>query len=134
MRYRSKIDWWLLLIVFIPMGWPVIEGIITGDLTLTLIFIVANALLVWMFASTYYTINGNMLIIRCGFFGRQKIAIGDITCVKTTSNPLSAPALSLKRLEIKYGRNYDYALVSPVRKDEFVEHLLKINPDIQVTI
>lgn len=133
-KYRSKIDWWLMLIVFVPMLYPVYEGIITEDLTLVLIFMAINILLIWMFATTSYSIQGNMLIIRCGFFAKQKIAINDITSVQKTNNPLSAPALSLRRLEVKFGRNYDYALISPVRREEFVAELRKMNPDMHIDI
>ena len=132
MRYRSKIDWWLTAIVFGPMLYPIYEGIITEDLTLVLIFAGINILLVWMFAITNYTIEGDVLVIRCGFFAKQKIAISDITSIEKTNNPLSAPALSLKRLEIKYGKNYDYALISPVRREEFVAALCEINTEIRV--
>lgn len=134
MKYRSKIDWWLAALVFLPILYPIYEGIITEDLTLVLIFAGINILLLWMFATTNYTIEGDILVIRCGFFSKQKIAISDITSIQKTNNPLSAPALSLRRLEIKYGRNYDYALISPVRREEFVEKLCEINPEIRVGI
>lgn len=129
--YRSKIDWWLMLIVFAATGWPIIDGIITGEPILILIFVVINALLIWMFSSTNYTIDGGILLIRCGFFGKQKIVIGEIKSVKKTNNPLSAPALSLKRLEIKYGK-FDSALISPKERAQFITHLLSVNPSIHV--
>lgn len=131
--YRSKIDWWLMMIVFAAMGWPIIDGIMTGEPILILIFVIINALLIWMFATTHYTIDGDILLIRCGFFGKQKIGIKEIKSVEKTNSPLSAPALSIKRLEIKYGK-FDSALISPKNRQQFIADLLEVNPSIIVKV
>ncbi|RDW18030.1 hypothetical protein CWR45_10245 [Oceanobacillus chungangensis] len=43
---------------------------------------------------------------------------------KKTKNPLSSPALSLKRLEIVYGQ-YNSVLISPFDREEFIRILSK---------
>jgi hypothetical protein len=50
----------------------------------------------------------------------MKVEIQKITSVKRTRNPLSSPALSTDRLEIKYGK-WDFVLISPKNKERFVK-------------
>ncbi len=52
---------------------------------------------------------------------KQTIKYGDIVHVVPTRNPLSSPALSLDRLEIKFGDTW--VLVSPKDKEEFMRDL-----------
>ena len=58
-----------------------------------------------------------------------KVEIQSIKRIYKTRNPLSSPALSLDRIAIVYNK-YDEVLISPKDKKEFIEELLKINPDI----
>jgi hypothetical protein len=44
---------------------------------------------------------------------------------------LSAPAISLKRIAIKYGRNKTI-LISPKHQSEFLKQLKAINPNIEI--
>ncbi|OYQ45940.1 hypothetical protein CHU92_01805 [Flavobacterium cyanobacteriorum] len=90
--------------------------------------------MVYLFYSIKYIIDGNILHIKTGLFISGKINIQDIKSVTKTYNPLSAPALSINRLEIKYGNNYDYALISPKNREEFVQQLLSVNPAIKVKL
>ncbi|HMN05438.1 MAG TPA: PH domain-containing protein [Flavobacteriales bacterium] len=79
-----------------------------------------------------YTIDGRVLIVRSGFLYKRRIAIDDIRLIKRTGNPLSAPAASLDRLEIRHGLSG--TLVSPARKDEFIAAILDINPKVEVQL
>jgi len=60
-----------------------------------------------------------------------KIPISSINTIKETDNIISSPAASLDRLEIFYGK-YDSIIISPMDKNEFIQDLLKINPNIEV--
>lgn len=51
--------------------------------------------------------------------------------LRAAKNPLSAPALSIDRIEILYGK-YGIALVSPKNRVQFVKALLAENPGIEV--
>lgn len=133
-KYRSATDIWMLLLIFLPMMYPIYEGIATKDAGLILAFVGLILFILSFFMMISYEVNEDKLVIRTFIFGKQTIAIADITSVKKTYNPLSAPAMSINRLEIKYGTKYDYALISPVRRQEFIAELLKINPDIKVEI
>ena len=67
-----------------------------------------------------YTLARDHLLIRSGLI-RQKIAYKDITAVEPSASPLSAPALSLKRVKVSYGRTFQ--LVSPRERDLFIQSL-----------
>ena len=81
-----------------------------------------------MFSKIKYVIDGQILKIWW-----IKVEIKSIKRIYKTRNPLSSPALSLDRIAIVYNK-YDEVLISPKNKKEFVEELLKINPDIVVEI
>ena len=132
--YRSKIDLWLMALVFIPLVFPVVNGILEKDWSMLITFTIINALIIYLFSETKYIINGSKLNVRAGILVNTNIKIDEIKSVTKTYNPLSAPALSINRLEIKYGSNYDYALISPKDRAGFVQDLLKINPNIIIKL
>lgn len=84
-----------------------------------------------VFLYTYYEIHGHMLKIKCGILIDRDVNIYDVASVKETYNPLSAPATSLDRIELKL-KGKDSVLLSPQNKKAFVEHLLSVDPQIQV--
>lgn len=97
-----------------------------GPITLLL------ALLLVCFLPVYYQIEASVLTIRAGFL-RRSVPISQITKVQPTWNLLSAPALSLDRLEIKYspdGVLGEIALVSPIDKKKFITDLAQSDPDL----
>jgi hypothetical protein len=104
-----------------PLRWGVL-GIVTGTLLL----------ITFMFVSTRYIIDGSELKISGCMLG-SRIAISNITSVKRSYSPLSAPASSLKRLEVKLRKN-SFILVSPVREQEFIDALKAANPNIQINV
>ena len=59
------------------------------------------------------------------------IAYRDITSVRLSHNPLSAPALSLRRLEIRYGK-HAWVLISPRDRDAFIASLRRRVPGLEV--
>lgn len=124
--FKSKIDTWLLAILIISLAVPLIllmrASGASEDLSLGLalaIFAFVVALPVWLFTGTKYVVEGESLHIRSGPF-KWTIPIKDITNVTETRNPISSPALSLDRLELKYGERKSI-LVSPRERSEFRE-------------
>ncbi|MFI3319732.1 MAG: PH domain-containing protein, partial [Rikenellaceae bacterium] len=82
------------------------------------------------------TISDRYLIFRTLWFKMATIDIARIKTIKRSYNPLSSPAASLKRLEIRFynkGR-IETALISPVRETEFLEKLKEINPYIEIKV
>ncbi len=54
----------------------------------------------------------------------DEIPLAEISEVRPTSNPLSAPALSLDRLRVQFGRGLVGAVfISPVDRDHFLDEL-----------
>jgi hypothetical protein len=124
--YRSKIDWWLVLIVYGAFVYPIVYGIRMKHYELSFIFAGIVGLISFLFYTTRYKIEGENVVI-----WRTKIHIHSIRKVYKTRNPLSSPALSLDRIAIVYNK-FDEVLISPVERDDFIQELLKINPNIEV--
>ncbi len=126
--YRSKIDWWLILLILGIFGYPIVEGVLTNQYGLSITMISILMIMFWMFSKIKYVIEGTMLKVWW-----VKIDIHTIKRIYKTNNPLSSPALSLDRIAIVYNK-YDEVLISPKLKKEFVDELLKINPTIQIDL
>jgi membrane protein YdbS with pleckstrin-like domain len=91
------------------------------------VMIIIASLVTHMFLTTYYQIDGRVLKIKSGFLFNKTIAIDSIREITATKNPLSSPATSLDRLEIKYNKS-DSIIISPKDKAGFINELKKINP------
>lgn len=130
MYFPSKKDIWLgllfwgtVIICFFPLFFD-------QDIIAILVLVPLSFFLIWLWFTTGYVIDGDVLIVKFGPF-KKKIHIGEISRIRRTKNPLSAPALSLNRLEITYTR-YGLTLISPKDQEKFVSILLEINPNIEV--
>ena len=118
--------------IYIPMcivGGLFISLIISKAWPGVIILGVSFIFLLHMLFNTYYTISGNELKIKCGFIINKTIDISTIKKIVPSRNVLSAPALSIDRLEIFYNQ-YDSVLISPEDKEGFVERLKGINSEI----
>lgn len=124
--YRSKIDWWLIIIIFIVFCYPMIEGILSKYYVMFSVSFGVLSLVFLMFKSIKYKIDGENLQIWW-----TKIDIKSIRKIYSTNNPLSSPALSLDRIAVVYNK-YDEVLISPKERADFIQELLKINPNIEV--
>ena len=86
--------------------------------------------------SIYYRIDGDKLVVYT-FFIPKAYPIDKIKEIKPTKNILSSPATSLThRLAITFTdwkilKSTIPLIISPVRKEEFIQQLLSINPEIQ---
>jgi hypothetical protein len=130
MYFPSKKDIWLGLLFWATILICLIPLIFEQDIIAILILVPISLFLVWLWFTTGYLIEGEELIIKFGPI-KKKIPISDITKIRKTRNPLSAPALSMDRLEILYG-TYRYTLVSPQEKGRFVSCLREINSNIEI--
>jgi hypothetical protein len=126
--YKSKVDWWLVVPILAVFGFPVVDGVLSKEYMLSVVFITLLAFF-WILAVTLkYKIDGEMLSI-----WRTKIDIKTIRKVYATRNPLSSPALSINRIAIVYNK-YDEVLISPKDRADFINELLKVNPNIEVKL
>lgn len=130
-RYNSKIDWWLVAIICVVLIAASMSMVSGGSWVGFVINILVFAFVAHLFTTTYYTINGDDLNIRSGFIYNKTFAIHGITEISETNNPLSSPATSLDRLEIRTGEGGS-VMISPKEKDKFLTHICAINPRIKV--
>ncbi|WP_071394810.1 PH domain-containing protein [Bacillus tuaregi] len=139
MKYSSKKDLWLMLFIWISMlfsigssiyGLIVKEAGMAGFIIVSLMGVLLPIFFLWMLYSTYYLVTETHLIIRFGPF-KQVIPLDSIKSVQNTNSPLSGPALSMKKIEIKYGK-YDSVLISPKDREAFMDMLVEKYPEIKI--
>ncbi|MBE0592619.1 MAG: PH domain-containing protein [Gemmatimonadales bacterium] len=128
MRFRSKIDTWLVVLlasasaVALLACLPLVSRGTPGDIAIAaLVLLPALALPVWPLVATQYSFEGDDLLIRSGPF-RWRVPISEVRSVTPTRSMLSSPALSLERLRIDHGRNRSI-MVSPADKEGFLREL-----------
>ncbi len=137
-KYSSKVSYGLLFIVFIVFFSPLILNLIKSGITQNMVFLglfltIIFGLITHMFLKTVYTIDGNKLKIKCGFFTYKPIEINDIKEITKSNNIISSPAASFDRIEIKYGK-FEEVIISPKDKFEFAKYLTNLNPKIKNNI
>ncbi|GEM_PF-477228 len=123
--FRSAVDAWYYVVAFgAPAAVVVIAYSAGGFKSMSEGLVVAGVIVVsalvplWLMVSTRYTIEGDVLLVRSGPVSK-KILLGDIRSVTPSHSILSAPALSLRRLDIRYG-DRGQVLISPADRDGFL--------------
>ena len=134
--YRSRISVLLvglILAVLIPAVIPMVKQSITpGLVTIGGVFV----FIMFLLSGIRYIISDKKIYIKVWMFSCGSIEISNISSVKRSYNPLSSPAASLKRLRIDLigGSIFSYALISPVREQEFIKELKSLNPNIIIYV
>lgn len=131
--FRSKVGLELLAPLVILMTTVVVLLMMAGAYSWSILIIpvLTSVFITHMFLTTYYTIEGDVLSVRCGFLMHMKISIATITRIRETSDPASAPATSIDRLRIEYG-NGKRVLISPKEKQAFIDMILSVNNEVEV--
>jgi len=129
--FRSKIGPELFIPMGLILGGVLVFMIMLGAWFGVIVIAVVLAFVVHLFATTYYTIDGAELKVRSGFLINITIDINTITKIVPTRSILSAPAVSLDRLEIFYNK-YDSVVVSPLDKEGFIAVLKGMNEGIVI--
>lgn len=130
--YYSKIG--LKLVGFLILIFGIVGYLITKDnfnLGAMVVFLLPILFFIYLFTSIQYIVDKSNLNIKAGFLMNENIDIKKISRIAETNNLLSSPAASLDRLEISYNQK-NRILISPKKKQEFIDHLLLINPEIEV--
>ena len=96
--------------------WIYNDSYISRILFISLFTIPTALLLLVLFFNIKYTLTADTLLVKNGF-STQSISLKDITNITPTSSTLSAPALSLDRIEIRYEGGS--IVISPKDKDGF---------------
>lgn len=95
-----------------------------------LIGIISIGILIWIWFGTGYIIEDDLLKVQCGPF-QWKLNVKEIRKVRKVKSIFTSPALSIDRLDIYYGK-YNLIRISPENESEFIDLLLKENPQIQL--
>ena len=125
--FPSKVDRWILWLMAIPIGVSLVAvGSALGAhpplgavLLMVGIEVVVLGFITLNFKSTRYEVTDREVIVRSWPF-RWRIGIDGIESIHPSRSPASSPALSLDRLEIRYGGG-KALLVSPKDRVGFLE-------------
>ena len=127
-HFPSKVDTWLRLVLsstaalcFASAVWSLLLPEAQQVSWVIALLLLTGGLCLWLMTSTYYRLYDDLLLIRSGPF-RWRISLASITSIKPSNNPLSSPALSLKRLEIGYAKHRTI-LISPAEQQLFIQAL-----------
>lgn len=129
--YKSKLGLELIIPILLLFGNGLYASIIERKWVAFFIISTTISFICYLFLSIKYAIEKENLNVKCGFFINQNIDIKTISKISETYNPLSSPAASIDRLEIKYNKS-DSVLISPKDKIAFINDLKVINPIIEV--
>lgn len=126
--YSSKVDWWLgMILVSVPLFiigigiylMPLSQG---GSVVAIISGLFTGGLIVALTFPCRYILDDEGLLIQSGFI-KEKIKYTSIRSAEPSSNPLSAPALSLRRVKIVLDSGF--RLISPKDRGGFIAELNK---------
>lgn len=89
--------------------------------------------IIYVINQTYYQIKNEVLYIKSSFFFREELPVNKIRKIEEVINIINSPAMSIKRLELFYGK-YDSIMISPKGQKQFIQELLAINNSIEVKL
>ncbi|MDO6451111.1 PH domain-containing protein [Oceanobacillus profundus] len=130
MYFPSKKDKWLTIVIWGIALLGFITPLIKAQLISAFIMLLLGLFLLWFWFKTGYKIEGGKIKIHYGPI-RQTIKINEIEVIMKSKSPLTAPALSMDRIQIRCGR-YDIFSISPQNQDRFLEVITDMNPDISL--
>jgi hypothetical protein len=131
-RFRSKIDAWLVAALGLTaavLSTAVVAMLRGGVPVLAVIPAAGLGLVAWMMTATWYGLDETSLVVRSGPM-RMEILLATIRAIRPTRSMLSAPALSLDRLEIQCDRGG--VVVSPLDKAGFIQAIQARAPHVRV--
>lgn len=132
MVFKSKKDIWMgipiwaIIVMFTRMLYVAIAQTSIVGIILALIFLCFVGA-IWF--HTRYIIEDELLVIKYGFI-KQTIHIKDILSIRKTTNPFVSPSLSIRRIEMNYGK-YTTVQISPKDENSFIKLLEKHNSNIE---
>lgn len=141
-QHTSRVDWWLAALMTLPAigGIAVLgAGLATGhrDMLYTGAGTIAAyaLLLALMVIPITYTIDADSVRIRSGALLKITIPWDRLISAELSSNPLSGPGLSLKRINLEYRRpsgRETFVLISPADREAFLRELAATSPRHQL--
>lgn len=133
--FRSKVSLLLLAMLILAFlfplyfSWRSIANIDTRAILVLGSQIILLLIICYFIFDTKYLIKKDTLIIKIGFITYGEIAVNTITKIEKTHSILAAPAASLDRILVRYGK-HGTVILSPKLKRKFIDELQKLNPTI----
>lgn len=134
-RYRSKIDWWLGVLLAVPLvtaaGTAIAlqfsgdAGAANGAWVALLGVVALYVVVVW---PVVYELTDDAIVVRFGLM-RSRITYRSLRGVKPTRSILASPALSLDRLAFDTGGS-PAPMISPADRDGFLADLVARAPHL----
>lgn len=137
MTFKSKVDWWVPVVVIFSVACCFVGPMFDGDYWWGVgLGCAVLAIELFIFTSVKYKIEGNRLGVR-SFYRWTWYPIDKIAVVKRQRSVLSAPALSFDRLAIKFTdksilKSFMPLEISPKDPASFISRLKQINPNINI--
>jgi hypothetical protein len=133
LRFRSKIDAWLIVPVGIGVAAPAIIGVgrlLAGrpGITTSVVLIGASLALAWL-CMVSYTITEDTIIVRRGPI-RSQLPLNRLRELRGTREAMAAPALSLNRIEIRTDKGL-WLMVSPSDRLGFIPAIQDRVPSVR---
>lgn len=129
LRFRSAVGW-SFKIPTLGIGIGLVLSQVNGPNPPAFVALgFSMALIIWLYVTTEYTVTDDGLCVRSGPLSRR-VDARLIERVRPTKTILSAPALSLDRVEVSGG--FGSVVVSPTDKAAFVRALKRIAPQMRI--
>jgi len=135
--YKTATDWWIQLMLVLPLitgSAVIVVGIATENDYMRTVGVLSTAgyclLLGCLVMPMIYVIRGEGLAIRFGMV-RMRIPWDRVIQIEPSSNPVSGPAMSLKRLDVHYKKGNGaetHVLISPSDRAAFVRDCGETSP------
>lgn len=134
MVFRSRVSVGLVIFLVAIFGFAFFTTLSAGAVPALATLVPVVLLIVVLFASLRYIIDGNILYVRSIPFTRGTAY--DLTKLKSISPSrtlLSSPALSLRRIKLDFGVGMPL-IISPAAQDLFIDEIRRINPNVEVNL
>jgi hypothetical protein len=139
--HKSAIDWWIQLLVVLPMltgSVVIVMGLATAQDRLRTVGVLATAgyclLLGLVILPIVYVVGDHGLTIRAGLI-RLRVPWDRLVDIAPSSSVTSSPAMSLKRLDVRYTKldgTAKHVLISPVDRPAFLNDCAAASPKHKV--
>ena len=124
--YYSRVDWWIVallagsLLFCFGLGVYLLCFDRTAALIVFGITACSVAFVLLLAVPCKYTLLDDHLLVQAGLI-KYRIPYSEIRKIEKSNNPLSSPALSLRRIKIT--KKKGFLLVSPIDRDQFIKDL-----------
>lgn len=129
--FPSKVDVKVVALPVLVLGITTFMMVRDGIWVGVIVNLLTLALILHVFYSIRYTIDGQFLHMKVSFYKYPPIDIQKIRFIDMTNSWHSSPAASLDRMNLQCGKLGTFT-VSPKDKETFVQMLLELNPNIEI--